>query len=95
MEIKKNMDGSIEIDGVIKTIEDVENIKKAIEENVKGSEIILKINDSFAMPSALIGYLIKLKALQQKNVILRIADEGLYDLMKDLNLEEEFHLQKI
>jgi hypothetical protein len=95
MEIKKNMDGSIEIDGVIKTIEDVENIKKAIEENVKGSEVILKINDSFAMPSALIGYLIKLKALQQKNVILRIADEGLYDLMKDLNLEEEFHLQKI
>jgi hypothetical protein len=89
------MDGSIEIDGVIKTIEDVENIKKAIEENVKGSEVILKINDSFAMPSALIGYLIKLKALQQKNVILRIADEGLYELMKDLNLEEEFHLQKI
>jgi hypothetical protein len=95
MEIKKNMDGSIEIDGVIKTIEDVENIKKAIEENMKGSEVILKINDSFAMPSALIGYLIKLKALQQKNVILRIADEGLYDLMKDVNLEEDFHLQKI
>jgi hypothetical protein len=95
MEIKKNMDGSIEIDGVIKTIEDVENIKQTIENHVKGSEVILKINDSFAIPSALIGYLIKLKALQQKNVRLRIADEGLYELMKDLNLEEEFHLQKI
>jgi hypothetical protein len=47
------------------------------------------------MPSALIGYLIKLKSLQKKNIRLRIADEGLYELMRDLNLEEEFNLQKI
>jgi hypothetical protein len=95
MEIKRDIDGTIEINGVIKTIEDVESIKRSIEEYAKGSDVILKINDSFAMPSALIGYLIKLKSLQKKNVFLKIADSGLYELMRDLNLEEEFHLQKI
>jgi type II secretory pathway component GspD/PulD (secretin) len=95
MEIKANANGIIEINGVIKTIEDVENIKKAIENNARGKDVVLKINDSFAMPSALIGYLIKLKSLQKKNVFLKIADNGLYELMRDLNLEDEFNLQKI
>jgi hypothetical protein len=95
MEIKKNNDGSLEIYGIIKTIEDVENIKKTILDYIKGNEVVLKIVDSFAMPSALIGYLIKLKSLHQKNVTLKIADEGLYELMRDLNLEREFNLHKI
>jgi ABC-type transporter Mla MlaB component len=95
MEIKKINDGSIEIEGVIKTIEDVENIKQTIENCVKGSDVVLKIIDSFAMPSALIGYLIKIKSLQKKNVTLKIANDGLYELMRDLNLEEELNLQKI
>jgi len=95
MEIKRINDGSIEIKGVIKTIEDVENIKQTIENYVKGSDVVLKIIDSFAMPSALIGYLIKLKSSQKKNVTLKIADDGLYELMRDLNLGEEVNLQKI
>jgi hypothetical protein len=95
--MKLNVDsiGNIEIKGVIKTIEDVENIKQAIENYIKGDTVKLTIIDSFAMPSALIGYLIKLHSLQKKNIILKIGDDNLYELMQDLNLDKEFNVQKV
>ena len=85
---------SIEIKGIIKTIEDVENIKSSIE-SMNSNVITLTIVDSFAMPSALIGYLIKLKQLEGKQINLRIGDEGLYELVQDLNLDRDFNLQRL
>jgi len=85
---------NVEINGVIKTIENVEEIKSAMS-SIDSTSISLKITDSFAMPSALIGYLIKLKQLENKQITLRIGDEGLYELVQDLNLDRDFNLQKI
>jgi len=85
---------SIEIKGIIKTIEDVENIKSSIE-SMNSNVITLTIVDSFAMPSALIGYLIKLKQLEGKQINLRIGDEGLYELVQDLNLNKDFNIQRL
>jgi len=86
--------GNIEVKGVIKTIEDVESIKSAIS-SINGDVITLKIVDSFAMPSALIGYLIKLRQLENKQITLKIGDEGLYELVQDLNLQRDFNIQRI
>jgi len=85
---------SIEIKGIIKTIEDVEEIKSTLS-SINSDLVTLKIVDSFAMPSALIGYLIKLKQLEGKQINLRIGDEGLYELVQDLNLDRDFNLQRL
>jgi len=95
MELKLINNGVLKIKDVIKTIEDVENIKTTIKNNMNASNVTLKILDSFAMPSALIGYLIKLKQLEHKNVKLEIKDDGLYELMQDLNLDKDFQLIKL
>lgn len=95
MTINVKGNGIIEIKEIIKTLEDVERIKQAIETNITGDTIELRILDSFAMPSALIGYLIKLHSLEKKNIILKTKDDNLYELMQDLNLDKEFHIQKI
>jgi len=85
---------SVEIKGIIKTIEDVEEIKSSLS-SINSDLITLKIVDSFAMPSALIGYLIKLKQLEGKQINLKIGDEGLYELVQDLNLDRDFNLQRL
>ena len=85
---------TVEVNGIIKTIEDVENIKD-VASSTNSNAITLKIVDSFAMPSALIGYLIKLKQLENKQINLKIVDEGLYELVQDLNLDRDFNLQRL
>ena len=84
----------VEIDGVIKTIENVEEIKNTVS-SISSDMIILKIINSFAIPSSLIGYLIKLKQLDNKKITLQIGDEDLYELIQDLNLNRDFDIQKL
>ena len=93
--MKITVNGNIvEIDGVIKTIENVEEIKNTVS-SISSDMIILKIINSFAIPSSLIGYLIKLKQLDNKKITLQIGDEDLYELIRDLNLNRDFDIQKL
>jgi uncharacterized protein YcsI (UPF0317 family) len=84
--------GAIYVKGTIKTLENIENIKKYISDK---DYIELIIEDSFAMPSALIGYLIKLKQKDKKQVVLKIGNDDLYELLMDLGLLSEFNVMKI
>jgi hypothetical protein len=91
MEIFERGD-SVIIKGVIKTLEDVERIKRLIDNK---NYIELVIEDSFAMPSALIGHLIKLKQKDNKQIVLKIGNDDLYELLVDLNLGKIFTIIKM
>jgi Mg/Co/Ni transporter MgtE len=96
MEIQVIDKNIFEVKGIIKTMKDVEKIKEAIEKySNKDSSIILKIIDSFTIPSTVISYLIKLHELEKKDIIIEIKDKNLYELLQDLELDKSFTLKKI
>jgi hypothetical protein len=84
--------GSVVVKGVIKTIDDIERIKSYIDHK---DYIDLVIEDSFAMPSALIGHLIKLKQKDNKQIVLKVGSEDLYELLTDLDLGKIFNIVKL
>ena len=94
MEIKVFGVGQLEIKGLIKSINDIEIIKDTIEKQLTNNYIKLRVVDSFAFPSSILGYLIKLKSEGMK-ISMEVGDEGLYELLSDLNVIEEFDIQKI
>jgi len=93
MEIRKT-GSAIEVDGVIKTINDSQMLVNAIKEASRDGSIIVKINDSFSLPSTVIGELLKIKD-SGINVNMEVKDDILYELLDDLNLVEKFNVRKI
>ena len=93
MEIKEA--GSIiEVDGVIKTINDSQMLVNAIKDASRSGSVIIKINDSFSIPSTVIGELLKLKD-SGIDVTLEVGDDILYELLDDLNLVSTFNVRKM
>jgi hypothetical protein len=93
MEIRQN--GNIlEVDGIIKTINDSQVLVNSIKNAAKNGSVIIRINESFSLPSTVIGELLKLKDNDVK-IVLEIKDEILYELLDDLNLVKEFNVTKI
>jgi hypothetical protein len=93
MEIKQA--GSIiEVDGVIKTINDSQMLVNAIKDASRSGSVIIKINDSFSIPSTVIGELLKLKD-SGIDVTLEVGDDILYELLDDLNLVSTFNVRKM
>jgi len=93
MDIRQS--GSIvEVDGVIKTINDSQMLVNAIKDASRNGSVIVKINDSFSLPSTVIGELLKIKD-NGVNVSLEVKDEILYELLDDLNLVSAFNVRKI
>jgi hypothetical protein len=84
----------VEVDGVIKTINDSQVLVNAIKDVSKGGSVLVRINDSFSLPSTVIGELLKLKD-GGVNVALEVKDEILYELLDDLNLVSAFNVRKI
>jgi len=93
MEILKKAN-VIEIEGVIKTISDANKINDVIKDFKAGESIIIKIKDSFAMPSSVIGILMK-KVEEGVNIKIEVGSEILYELLDDLNLTDKFNVKKI
>ena len=85
----------INIEGNIKSIEDYEQIKSALD-NVKASfdSIILNIKNSISITSSVIGYLVKL-ANEGKKIYLNVGSEDLYDLLDELNLINLFSVKRV
>ena len=81
---------AIKIDGNIRGMSDVNEIKSAIDSYhlSQGDRFSIEIVSSFAMPSALIGYLLKVAQQDQVALSLKIHDTGLVELLEDLNLQE-------
>ncbi|OQX74385.1 MAG: hypothetical protein B6D59_02695 [Campylobacteraceae bacterium 4484_4] len=85
----------IEIYGTIRDMNEITQIKDQIEALKLGEGEILNISirGSFAMPSALIGYLLKLVEQQKIDLSLTVDDEMLAELLEDLNLQKVFNLR--
>jgi len=93
MEIKQN-GTMIEVDGIIKTINDSQVLVDAIKNASRSGSVIIKINDSFSIPSTVIGELLKIKDTGV-NVNLEVGDDILYELLDDLNLVSTFNVRKM
>jgi hypothetical protein len=92
MEIRQISSHELAISGSIKTIDDSMALREALRVLHKGgaSAITLRIEDSFALPSAVIGYLMKLVNSDRVRLTLLAGDRRLYDLLEELQLTETF-----
>ena len=93
MDIKTN-GNIVEVDGVIKTINDSQMLVNAIKDASRNGSVVVKINDSFSLPSTVIGELLKMKD-NGVSITLEVKDEILYELLDDLNLVSAFNVRKI
>jgi len=93
MEVIKNAN-VIEVEGVIKTMNDVSKLNEVLDEFNEGSAIVFKIKDSFAMPSALIGNFLK-KTQEGVLITLEVGSDILYEVLDDLNLVNKLNVRKI
>jgi hypothetical protein len=84
----------VEIEEVIKTLDDVNKINNIISEFKTGSTLILRIKDSFAIPSSIIGILIK-KKKEGVDIHLEVGNDTLYELLDDLNLINHLNVRKL
>ncbi len=92
MEIKIFGTNELAVTGIIKTIDDSMLLRGELQKLYEGGadSIVLKIEDSFAMPSAVIGYLMKLVNRDKVKLKLVAGDSRLYQLLDELNLTESF-----
>ncbi|MBJ6723378.1 hypothetical protein [Geomesophilobacter sediminis] len=82
----------ITILGNIKSIQDSASIKNAVGAAIMEGhkKVALRIKDSFSMPSAVIGYLMKVVHHDQVQLVVEVGDERLLTLLESLNLETIF-----
>lgn len=87
--------GGILINGNIRGTTDINKIKESIAScNLKdGDCFTIEIKDSFAMPSAMIGYLMKLVEQNKIELTLKVGDERLAELLDDLGLTKAFNIK--
>ncbi len=92
MEIRTISNRELAVGGVIKTIDDSMALREAVQKLVEGGAdtLTLRIEDSFAMPSAVIGYLMKLVNRDKVRLTLLASDKRLCDLLEELQLTGTF-----
>ena len=92
--IKVEVNGNIiDVYGNIKTVEDAEMLKEVLN-NITSNSIVLVIHDSFVMPSSVIGTLFALHD-EGKQLLIRVKEDILYDLFKELGLDKLFRIEKM
>ncbi len=84
----------VEVDGIIKTINDSQMLVNAIKDAANTGNVSIKINDSFSLPSTVIGELLKLKD-NGVSISMEVKDEILYELLDDLNLISTFNVKRM
>ena len=92
MNITENGAAELTVSGNIKTIDDSMAVRNAIQKLVDAgaSSVTLHIPDSFAMPSAVIGYLMKLVNRDRVHLTVIAGDQRLRELLDELHLTELF-----
>lgn len=87
---------TLEINGNIKGLDDFFQIKEDIMKMTltNNDTLVIDIKDSFSMPSAMIGYLLKLIRQDKIQVILNVYDRRLLELLDDLNLNLIFNVNE-
>lgn len=85
----------VTITGNIKSVSDFQSIKSTIDSlKDSTSTITLNIQDSISITSSVIGYLNKLVLKDSIDLNMKIANEQLIHLLKDLNLTTTFKVRK-
>ncbi len=97
MENIHKLSKSIKVKGNIRSMIDVSELKSVIDSYnlASGDTFMIEIVDSFAMPSAMIGYLLKLVQQEEVKLTMKIHDERLAELLEDLNLKEVFGIHSL
>ena len=92
MEIKTVGNQELVVNGIIKTIDDSILLREAVQKlhDNGANAITLRIEDSFALPSAVIGYLMKLVNRDKVKLTLLAGDKRLYELLEELQLATVF-----
>ena len=84
---------SIKIEGHITGMSEVMEIKNIVSQSQGTNAVELVIEDAFVIPSALIGYLVKLVNFDKKKVIIKAKQQELKNLIIDLNLDQIFDMR--
>jgi len=94
MEITTRSSNELVINGIIKTIDDSMTLRDAVQKLHEGgaTSITLRIEDSFALPSAVIGYLMKLVNRDKVRLTLQAGDRRLCELLDELQLTATFNV---
>jgi hypothetical protein len=97
MNLEQNGTNELIITGNIKSIEDSQEIKKAMNalKDRGAKNILLRIPDSFSMTSAVIGYIMKLVDIDKCPVSLTVGDPRLYRLFEELSLLQLFNVRQV
>ncbi len=97
MEIRTVSSNEISVTGTIKTIDDSTALRGAIQTLVEGgaTSITLRIEDSFAMPSAVIGYLMKMVNRDKVKLSVLATDPRLVELLDELQLTGPFGVRAV
>lgn len=92
MEIRVQGSNELVVIGTIKTINDSKELREALQKLYEGGarSITVQIEDSFALPSAVIGYLVKLVHRDKVALKLLAGDQRLYQLLDELQLATTF-----
>ena len=86
---------TLNIEGNIKSIEDFEQIKMALDGMVNVYDsIVINVKDSISITSSVIGYLMKL-VNEGKRIYLNVGTDDLYSLLNELNLINTFFVKRI
>lgn len=97
MEIKNVGSHELVVSGTIKTINDSISVREAMQKlhDSGVTAITLRIEDSFALPSAVIGYLMKLVNREKVKLTLLAGDKRLCELLEELQLTDLFGVSLI
>ena len=96
MTIEQKSATELTVSGNIKTIDDSIALRAAVQKLVDEgcSSVMLRIPDSFAMPSAVIGYLMKLVNRDKVQLNIIAGDQRLRELLDELQLTELFGVRE-
>ncbi len=97
MEIRQSGGNELTITGNIKSINDSMAVRNEVERLHKEGlkSIVLRLPESFALPSAVIGYLMKLVNKDKVSLTLMAGDERLRELLDELQLTSMFNVRNL
>ena len=96
MEIHSSYSGmnlSLTLEGHITGVTEVMKIKSLVSANQGFTTLDLIIKDAFVIPSALIGYLMKVVNADNKRVVIQAHQRDLKVLLAELKLDKVFEVR--
>ena len=88
--------GHLLVTGNVKSIEHYQILKNELEGMIEtSSSIVIEFVDSMSLTSSVIGHLVHTVTQKATHIELRMHNDGLYELLQDLDLDKIMVLKKI